>query len=1625
MELFRVAPRPWRPYLCGLARKPGGLLGMNPLARTFRTLRPLLLAGGLAALAPARAAHYSGGSITYECLGGNQYLFHLDLFLDCAGFQIVSQELTFTSDCGTTFTLSTLAVPAGTEVSQLCPAALAHSTCNGGTEPGIMHYQFDAQITLSACDGWTVAWDICCRNTTINVAGLPSMHIEALLNTATAPCNDSPVFTDQSLPYVCANEQVSYNFGVTEPDGDSLVYSLVSAQQIGPPATPVVYNPGYGGTAPIPGIVLDPVTGQLTFTPTLVGNYVVVLQVAEYDANGALIGTVMRDILFVVLNCTNPPPVVGPLQNNTAGLLVGTNAIEVCEGEPFCVDLVFSDPDPATVLQVSSQAAALLPGSTVSVAGTNPAVVTLCWTGDPAFSPVNVLFEANDGTCPIVNTVSTSVNIVSNPGGPMPDPGTDAALPLCAPVAPVPLFNALGGTPAAGGTWTGPNGLPHGPSFDPATDAPGAYTYTVGNACATVSATVTVSLVAQPDPGTNGVLALCSTDAPASLAAQLGGTPDPGGNWTGPSPVAGALYDPATMAPGTYTYTVAGVAPCPNATADVVVTEPLAVDAGSDGALSFCGSTGSGSLFAALGPTAQSGGAWSGPSPVVAGTYDAATMAPGAYTYTVIGPAPCLSDQATVTVTESPAPDAGLPGTVTVCGSGTPVALLAQLGGTPQVGGTWAGPSAVSAGQYDPATMVPGVYTYTVTGTAPCPDATATVSVIQAQPVDAGIDAAFVVCSDAAPADLLPLLGSTPQPGGTWSGPSAVVAGQYDPSTMMPGVYVYTVAGNAPCPDAAASVTVTEQSAPVAGTDAAITVCDQGAPLALLPLLAGAQPGGSWSAPGGGAFSGTYDPAADAPGIYTYSVAGAAPCLADQAIVTVVETANPFAGADAVLALCGSGAPADLFVLLAGAQPGGTWTGPGGAPFGGVYDPALHAGGVYTYALGATPPCVSDQATVTVTEVAPADAGADAAITVCSTGPATGLFALLAGAQPVGAWTAPGGGPFGGTYDPLLNAPGVYTYTVQGSAPCPNDQGQVTVTENAAPFAGTDALLTICATVAPVDLFVLLGGAQAGGSWAGPLGGFSGVFDPAVDGSGAYVYTVSGAAPCPSDQATVQVTEEPPPFAGADPALTVCAGGAPVALGVLLTGADPGGSWTDPNGAPFTGSLDPGIAPAGAYTYTVSGVLCPADQAVVQVTIEPGADAGGDAVLGLCADAPPVDLFTQITGTPDAGGTWWGPGGGAYGAVLDPATASGGAYVYVVPGTVTCPADSATLLVSIAQPADAGSPATIALCSTDAPLDLFAQLGGAPDAGGAWTDPSGVTCNAVIDPATAIAGTYTYAVSAAPPCTSAEATVVVSITPVPQAGITLNGQGGCAPVQLVLGTDIPVWGSCLWTVGPFTSAQCGGDTLLLDVPGTYPVALTIDAGNGCTTTVQASAPVEVVGQPVAAFTYAPATITTTAPTVTFQNLSTDAATFQWTFGDLGGSEEVEPTFSFPDALGDAYTVCLTAFTSPACLDTACATLVVEPSSGLFVPNAFSPDGDGVNDRFIPVLLGMAPEGQELLVVDRWGRVLFTTDRPAEGWDGNFAGGDPVPSGVLVWRFTGSDAHSGARVERMGHVTLVR
>ncbi len=158
-----------------------------------------------------------------------------------------------------------------------------------------------------------------------------------------------------------------------------------------------------------------------------------------------------------------------------------------------------------------------------------------------------------------------------------------------------------------------------------------------------------------------------------------------------------------------------------------------------------------------------------------------------------------------------------------------------------------------------------------------------------------------------------------------------------------------------------------------------------------------------------------------------------------------------------------------------------------------------------------------------------------------------------------------------------------------------------------APFAGTDASIALCRTSAPIALFSLLGsGVSTCGVWTGPTGNsFSGTFDPATGTPGAHTYTTNCAGGCPQDNATITVSVSEPPNAGTSTSITLCITSGPISLlGVL--GAATGGTWTDPNGSAFNGTLNPATAISGVYTYTVTGVApCTSSQAVVAVVIDP------------------------------------------------------------------------------------------------------------------------------------------------------------------------------------------------------------------------------------------------------------------------------------------------------------------------------------------------------------------------------------------------------------------------------------
>jgi len=269
------------------------------------------------------ATHIVGGDIHYECLGGNEYYVVLKVYRDCqtgvspyddpacvgvfnqSGILIENIQISLSSA-----TITNLPIDTGDPCLQ-APAGLC-----------VTEAIYTATVTLEdSPGGYTFAYQRCCRNTTIiNCASNDDigMTVYAQIPDASlAQCNSNPAFTQFPPVVICLNEPFVFDHSATDLDGDSLVYEFcnpldenVGVNYICPPGAPnyplINFYPQYSADYPLdanPAFVIDPFTGLMTGTPTLLGKFVVGVCVKEYR-NGLLISTTNRDFQFNIAPCS-------------------------------------------------------------------------------------------------------------------------------------------------------------------------------------------------------------------------------------------------------------------------------------------------------------------------------------------------------------------------------------------------------------------------------------------------------------------------------------------------------------------------------------------------------------------------------------------------------------------------------------------------------------------------------------------------------------------------------------------------------------------------------------------------------------------------------------------------------------------------------------------------------------------------------------------------------------------------------------------------------------------------------------------------------------------------------------------------------------------------------------------------------------------------------------------------------------------------------------------------------------------------------------------------------------------------------------------------------------------------
>jgi gliding motility-associated-like protein len=285
-----------------------------------------------------------------------------------------------------------------------------------------------------------------------------------------------------------------------------------------------------------------------------------------------------------------------------------------------------------------------------------------------------------------------------------------------------------------------------------------------------------------------------------------------------------------------------------------------------------------------------------------------------------------------------------------------------------------------------------------------------------------------------------------------------------------------------------------------------------------------------------------------------------------------------------------------------------------------------------------------------------------------------------------------------------------------------------------------------------------------------------------------------------------------------------------------------------------------------------------------------------------------------------------------------------------------------------------------------------------------------------------------YIVTVSDGCsTPAKDTVTVIINPVPVAFITANDTSGCAPLEVDF-TALSNIGSIYdWDFGDNTPNASGSNlTHIYNSSGLFTVTMTVTTAQGCSTVVTNNNYINVFPMPTASFTANPHQTTNVSPTITVDNTSTGGTTFLWDFNSPFGTDTsnlFNPVFTYADT--GVYTVQLVVTNSYGCVDIATDVVTVVPDYILFAPNAFSPNGDGLNDFFFPQGIGIDPDNFLMMIFDRWGNMIYRTEDVNSPWDGHANNGEEVAQiDVYVWIIRTKD-YFGEEHEYIGHVSIIK
>lgn len=245
----------------------------------------------------------------------------------------------------------------------------------------------------------------------------------------------------------------------------------------------------------------------------------------------------------------------------------------------------------------------------------------------------------------------------------------------------------------------------------------------------------------------------------------------------------------------------------------------------------------------------------------------------------------------------------------------------------------------------------------------------------------------------------------------------------------------------------------------------------------------------------------------------------------------------------------------------------------------------------------------------------------------------------------------------------------------------------------------------------------------------------------------------------------------------------------------------------------------------------------------------------------------------------------------------------------------------------------------------------------------------------------------------------------VEVFPLPEVSYMVFPDTGCMPLEveftdqstIATGYNLVEW---YWDFGDFNTSTDPNATNTYDTAGFYTVQLKVVSAEGCSTIVTNANSIEVFPLPHAGFVPSPQPTNILYPYIDFSNTSVGAIAWDWDFGDGFQSTEMEPSYTYLDT--GLYPVEQISTTNHGCADTVVQVIRIDEATTLYVPNAFTPGKDGVNDLF--QCEGRGFTGFVMRIYNRWGEMIFFADDISKGWNGTkFNTGMESPEGMYIYK----------------------